>query len=127
MELDLGRGAVATLVRTETGLEAVLIRYGLAEILVNDSGGTRTGSTAGVSQLTVVFLLGEGRQVARAMRQEWAPQAASLLVAAPLPGDPFPPDAVHNSALPVVATPFQGWIRLSTDGARLWVEAERKP
>jgi hypothetical protein len=127
MELDLGRGAVATLVRTETGLEALVIRYGLAEILVNDSGGTRTGPTAGVSHSVVVFLLGEGRQVARAMRQEWAPGATSLLVAVPLPGDPFPPDVVQNSGLPVVATPFQGWIRLSTDGARLWVEAERTP
>jgi competence protein ComEC len=127
MELDLGRGAAATLVRTETGLEALVIRYGLAEILVYDSGGARTGSTAGVSPSAAVFLLGEGRQVARAMRQEWAPGTTSLLVAAPLPGDPFPGDVVHNLALPVVATPFQGWIRLSTDGARLWVEAERKP
>jgi hypothetical protein len=127
MELDLGRGAAATLVRTETGQEALVIRYGLAEILVYDSGGIRTGSTAGVPPSAAVFLLGEGREVARAMREEWAPGATSLLVAAPLPGDPFPADVVPNSTLPVLATPFQGWIRLSTDGARLWVEAERRP
>jgi competence protein ComEC len=125
--LDLGRGAVATLVRTGTGQEVMVIRYGLAEILVLDGRGTWTTSTTPVSKATAVFVLGEGREVARTLREEWAPGAASLLVAAPLPGDPFPPEVADNSALPVVATPFQGWIQVSTDGARLWVEAERTP
>jgi competence protein ComEC len=127
MELDLGRGAVATLVRTETGQPAIAIRFGLAEILVFDGGGTRTMSTTAVSNATAVVLLGEGREVARALSEEWAPGATWLIVAAPLPGDSFPAKVADNSALPVVATPFQGWIRLSTDGARLWVEAERAP
>jgi competence protein ComEC len=127
MQLDLGRGASATIVRTGIDPAVMAIRFGLAEVLIVDSRGVWPMSKTPVTNATAVFVLGEGREVARTLRGEWAPGAASLVVAAPLPGDSFPPDLLENSALPVVATPFRGWVRLSTDGASLWIDSERTP
>jgi hypothetical protein len=125
MELDLGRGAMATLVRTRTGETAVVIRFGLAEFLVWDCGA-RAG-LQGITGATAVVLTGSGREVTRSLRVEVAPRSSLLLVAAPLPGDPFPEDLSGDASSIVMATPLQGWIRLSTDGIHAWVNAERYP
>jgi hypothetical protein len=125
--LDLGGGGRLEVVDPAYSRTTLRITFGSASVILTECDVATLGRTGLASGPSAVVLLGEGRQVARSLGEAWSSPGPLILVAAPLPGDPFPTDAARTSALPVVATPIQGWIRLTTDGTRLWVEAERTP
>jgi hypothetical protein len=127
MALDLGGQAELEIIDGGPVRTTLRLGYGSAVIMLSDNEPVASRSLVASVYPSAVVLLGPGRQVARAVEDEWTFPQPLVVVAAPLPGDPFPADLGRRSSLPVAATPLQGWIRISTDGSRMWAEAERVP
>ena len=126
--LALGDGALLEVLDPARGRMTLLITYRSAAILVMERGTASSEITSAASGASAVILLGEGQIVARSLRQAWMGVPPLALVAAPLPGDPFPnPPGGDSRVVPVLTTPFNGWVRVSTDGSRLEFRAERVP
>jgi len=126
--LALGDGARLEVIDPARGRTTFLITYRSAAILVVERGSPSSEIPSAAAGATAVILLGDGTIVARSMRQAWVGVPPVAIVAAPLPGDLFlNPQDGDSSVVPVLATPFNGWVRLSTDGSRLEVRAERVP
>ena len=125
--LALGDGARLEVIDPARGRTTLLITYRSAAILVVERGTPSSEALSAAAGASAVILLGEGQAVARSLRQAWVGVLPVALVAAPLPGDPFLSPQDGASVLPALATPFNGWVRLSTDGSRLEVRAERVP
>jgi competence protein ComEC len=124
MALDLGKGARLEVVAPAHERTTLLITYGLAVIVVSESDDLASGAPFRLPESAAVVLLGAGRQVARSLQEDWSVLRPVILVASPLPGDPFPAELAGPT---ILATPIHGWVRLSTDGRRLEVRAERAP
>jgi competence protein ComEC len=123
--LSLGGGA-AEVVDPAGGRTTLLVRsagpHGIME-----SGAHPDGQDS-ASGASAVVLLGGGRAVVRSLSDGWAGPQPLVMVAAPLPGEPFAEPASRGPATSAIAaTPTLGWVRLSTDGNRLWLETERVP
>jgi len=125
--LALGDGARLEVIDPARGRTTLLITYRSAAILVMERGSPSSEIPSAAAGASAVILLGEGQIVARSLRQAWVGVPPVALVAAPLPGDLFLNPQDGDSGAPVLATPFNGWVRLSTDGSRLEVRAERMP
>ncbi|MBF8256062.1 MAG: hypothetical protein HW375_969, partial [Anaerolineales bacterium] len=126
--LALGDGARLEVIDPARGRTTLLVTYRSAAILVMESGTPSSEIHSAGSGASAVILLGEGQIVAKSLRQAWVGLPPVALVAAPLPGDLFlNPQDGDASVVPVLATPFNGWVRLSTDGSRLEIRAERVP
>jgi hypothetical protein len=126
--LALGDGARLEVIDPARGRTTLLITYRSAAILVVERGSPSSEIPSAAAGVTAVILLGEGQIVARSLRQAWVGVPPVALVAAPLPGDLFlNPQDGDSSVVPFLATPSNGWVRLSTDGSRLEIRAERVP
>jgi hypothetical protein len=127
LALDLGEQARLEIIDLGPSRSALRLAYGSAVVLLSSEavGGSQT--PVGTTPAQALVLLGEGRNVGQAIERAGSAPGAAVVVAAPLPGEPFPSLAERGSSASVVATPWNGWIRLSSDGARLWVEVERPP
>lgn len=125
---DLGGGPTLEILEARNGRWSVQISMGNALIVVADP-------TAVLSQdlelttdaATVLILLGPGRKVSAALRGKPAASGPLLVVGCPTPGDPLPEDGVDGSSSNRLATSRHGWVRIETDGTRLWVETQRPP
>jgi competence protein ComEC len=127
MALDLGNGAQLEVVQLGPAGTIIGITYGQAAILLMENVISSTGGSVPSSESTAVVLLGDGRRVARALAGRWPGHGPLVVVAAPLPGEPFvPPGQTPEGARSILATPFDGWVRLSTDGVRFEVRVERE-
>jgi hypothetical protein len=125
--LALGDGARLEVIDPARGRTTLLITYRSAAILVMESGTPSSEIHSAAAGASAVVLLGGGQIVARSLRQAWVGLPPLALVAAPLPGDLFLNPQDGDASVPVLATPFNGWVRLSTDGSRLEIRAERVP
>jgi len=72
-----------------------------------------------------VVLLGEARRVARALDADWGAWKPAVIIACPIPGEPFPEAQQAERVANVLATPLDGWVELTTDGEDLTIRVER--
>ncbi|HMK07779.1 MAG TPA: ComEC/Rec2 family competence protein, partial [Anaerolineales bacterium] len=122
--MDLGGQARLEILGTAGRGRTLRVTFGSAVIVISSDERLASGSSGAASGASAVVLLGEGRQVAGLMQGEWSSGRPLVLVAAPSPGEAWDLEPAPGQML---ATPSYGWIRLSSDGARLAVRTERTP
>jgi competence protein ComEC len=113
--LSLGGGARLEVVDPAGGRTTLLVRFGRASMAIMESVAHPDGQDS-ASGVSAVVLLGGGRAVVRSLSDGWAGPQPLVMVAAPLPGEPFAEPARRGPATSAIAaTPTLGWVRLSTD------------
>ena len=125
--LDLGDGARLEVTDPAEGRLTVVISAGSATVALvdyDDSGRLTSLARRGPGPVAVV-LLGEARRVARALDADWGAWKPAVIIACPIPGEPFPEAQQAERVANVLATPLDGWVELTTDGEDLTIRVER--
>jgi ComEC/Rec2-related protein len=127
--LDLGGGARLEVRDPRPGRLTILISDGVATLALADylDPTSLAGLGRRVPAPQAIVLIGEGRNVARALEAGWSGWEPEVIIACPSPGDPFPESLASVGRPTILATPRHGWVELVTDGEHLFVQAERNP
>jgi len=131
-ELDLGNSASLKDVAVNPGGSVLLVKWknfrALLPIGMDFDGLQAVGSDPGLAPLSVLLLANSG--YAPLNPPDWianlSPRLSILSVSAADPyGLPDPETLSAVKSYPLLRTDHSGWVRVSTDGNRMWVETEK--
>jgi len=131
-ELDLGDSASLKVLAVNPGGSVLLVTWqnfrALLPIGMDFDGLQAVGSDPGLAPLSVLLLANSG--YAPLNPPDWianlSPRLSILSVSAADPyGLPDPETLSAVKSYPLLRTDHSGWVRVSTDGNRMWVETEK--
>ncbi len=124
---NLGHGARLEALSTSTAASRWRLTFGQAIFdLVTGEASPVGRQRQGTASPTALILVGSGRSLELALEDPPVPVGPLAIIASPLAGEIV--RETGGTGVPLVLlTAERGWIRLSTDGGRLWITVERSP